>query len=851
MGGSRIDRGVVLWGIASLGIVLFWLICVPVATADEPSKEMVRFSDDFQKDTRSEYQITGKIEWEPGKLVLGEGAVIRKPIKAGAVGELTLDIKWPELEDGQEARLRIVFEVEEGKQMVVELSGEEHLGQTQTTIRIISTSPPSSLARLFGGKAKESVAREFHDVGKLISAPLRVQLRHGLVRLWRNEQLAAIGYLEVAGTVAAFRCQSVGTAVRCSSVCLVAESARPEFTPQEIADLQELKSLKTQMARLYNVGEMDEAVRVAMKALVIRKRVFGENHRVYANALDGLAMFHNSMGEYAQAQRLCQQALEIRKKVFGEEHPIYAGSLSNLAKFHRDAGHYSKAEPLLVRACEVSRTVLGEKHSSYATVLNNLALLYASMGNYTKAEPLCATALKIRKDVLGERHPDYAASLMNSGGLSYQMGRYMKAEQFLIEADECFRALFGERHTYCVKSQHNLAVLYHEMGEHAKAEPLYVNACTIAKDALGEKHPDYATFLTNLARLYMDTSEYTRAEQLLVQAQDVRRRVFGENSPDFAQSLQYLAEVHHCLGDYAKVESFLLQSLNIRRRVLGKEHPDYAISLGNLGIFYQEMGQYSKAEPILREAHEILRKKRGADHPDYVESMYSLAMLYHSTGEYARAESFARAAFSREVKFAEETATSLPESSARAFEEWKRGPDLLLHILRKLPGPCGDRAYTAVWTSRGLVSQKIAQRHSVIVESAQAQQALSRLRDVSQQLAQTTLALPNPDQRQARQERLAELNEKKEALERELAEVSRAFRQSQQVRAAEVADLAALLADDTAVVELLRVGVWDDPRPGEKRSGAWHYEAFVLAKVGHGAGLHRRLGSSRRGRADR
>ena len=58
------------------------------------------------------------------------------------------------------------------------------------------------------------------------------------------------------------------------------------------------------------------------KALVIRKRIFGEDHAGVATSYDDLALVHDSLGEYNRAKELHEKALVIYKKIWVKIMPL-------------------------------------------------------------------------------------------------------------------------------------------------------------------------------------------------------------------------------------------------------------------------------------------------------------------------------------------------------------------------------------------------------------------------------------------------------------------------------------------------------------------------------------------------
>ena len=67
---------------------------------------------------------------------------------------------------------------------------------------------------------------------------------------------------------------------------------------------------------MYDIlGEYNQAKELQEKALIIRKKIFGEDHADVATSYNGLALVYNSLGEYNQAKELHEKALMIRERL--------------------------------------------------------------------------------------------------------------------------------------------------------------------------------------------------------------------------------------------------------------------------------------------------------------------------------------------------------------------------------------------------------------------------------------------------------------------------------------------------------------------------------------------------------
>ena len=56
------------------------------------------------------------------------------------------------------------------------------------------------------------------------------------------------------------------------------------------------------------------------KALVIRKKIFGEDHADVGTSYNDLALVYKKLGEYNRAKELHEKAVKIYKTIFGEDH---------------------------------------------------------------------------------------------------------------------------------------------------------------------------------------------------------------------------------------------------------------------------------------------------------------------------------------------------------------------------------------------------------------------------------------------------------------------------------------------------------------------------------------------------
>ena len=585
------------------------------------------------------------------------------------------------------------------------------------------------------------------------------------------------------------------------------------------------------------MGDHPAALPLYRQALEIRRIALGENHPDYADSLYGLAELYLAMGNHATALPHYRQALEIRRIALGENHPDYAAGLNGLAMLFQTMGEHPAALPLYLQALEIKRTALGEHHPDYATSLNNLAYLYQSMGDHVAALPLYLQALEIHRTGRDESHPSYAASLNGLAMLRQDMGDHAAALPLFRQALEIDRARLGEHHPDFAGSLNNLALFYQDMGDHAAALPLFRQALDVRRTALGEGHPNFARCLNNLAGLYTDMGDHAAALPLYRQALEILHAALGENHPEYANSLNSLAALYLEMGDHAAALPLFRQALEVRRTALGEGHRDYAISLNNLATLYTDMGDYAAAVPLYLQALEIPRAAGRQNHPNYADGLRNLAHLYAATGRASEAMPLLKHAAAIDDRMVGEILAISSERQRTAFLKnvLANLHDFLSLVLLQLgDSPNAIRtAFELVLRRKAVAAEALATQRDAVLEGKYP--ALGpRLRNLAalrMQIARKALAGPGPEGLESHLQGLGKWEVQKEELEAELARQIPEMNLEQKLRAADRRAVALNLPEGVALVEFVRVPIFDShavPARGEPHWKPARYVAFVL-----------------------
>jgi len=279
-----------------------------------------------------------------------------------------------------------------------------------------------------------------------------------------------------------------------------------------------------------------------------------------------------------------------------------------------------------------------------------------------------------------------------------------------------------------------------------------------------------------------------------------------------------LANLYRRLGLYNIAEPLFQRALKINENALG-EHPlDTTLILSNLALMYSQQGLYSKAEPLYLRALAIRVKVLGVEHPKSSISLNNLAGLYNNQGLYNKAQPLAKRALAIDFTFLQRQAPYLALSERQSFVK-NVGNAFESVFSSAARGDSGAELAMFSRLNRQGLLEEIEKRQAQLAALPGPQQEISEeLRAVTQQLASVSLIAK---QRQS-------LSERKEELEKQLYRLLPEL----QPRLVEVQQVAAVLPDDSVLIEFQRYEPFDGTKPLGRRWDEARYMALLLTADG-------------------
>lgn len=615
-------------------------------------------------------------------------------------------------------------------------------------------------------------------------------------------------------------------------------------------------------------GDCAQAQKYFLQAVAMGERLYPSGHPLLAAYLDNLGSVLQRGGEYKQAQEYRSRAFAIYRSLYPEDqfpkgHPNLATSLNNLGLVLNSQAEYELARQYYMQALEMYQRLypkdqFPQGHRDLATSLNNVGLVLLNIGDHGHAREYLERALAMYQSLYSkEQYPlgysDVARSLNNLGGLLKDQGDYARAREYLEQAVEMYKRLFPQGHPELATSLGNVGAVLADQGEYKRAREYYEQALVMQQRFYPERkypqgHPDVAGSLNNLGDLFAREGEYVLAAECHQKALAMRKRLYPEDQyphghPNLALSLSNLGASLENQGHYERAEEYHEQALAMRTRVYARNqypqgHPDLVVTLSNLGLVFARQGKYSQAIRYSEQALDMCEtlypeSQYPCGHSTLITVLNNLGGALMGRGDFDRASACVQRAANIQQRQAADFFAGASEAECLRFA-MSRAPLFLLSTSRHTEQPA-EEVYPYIWSRRRLIQHLIAERQRTFQEagSPEVRSLYQEYLSTRRALARLVLAPadPVPEGAAARGVRLRELGERKERLERELADTSPEFlRQFQQQRRPHT-DLSGQLPRGSVFIDLQPYLYFEqDPEVPGKAGEKWtpSYVAFLL-----------------------
>jgi tetratricopeptide (TPR) repeat protein len=260
-------------------------------------------------------------------------------------------------------------------------------------------------------------------------------------------------------------------------------------------------------------GETVEALTLFQKSIAAR----GQDDPSLPDLLDELAELQYRTGRLSGAERSTLRALTIRRHIFGPDHPSVATSMNNLGEVLFAESKYKDAEQYYYDAVALTERETPPDPERLGKFLANLGKAFTARGRDGDAGQVLGRALAIwtRLGIPSEE----AATLGMLGVLKRQRGNYTEAEQMFRGALD----RLPPGHQNAITARIDLADVLRLRKRYDESDHQFRLAIALLEVRLGREHPDRAAALTLYASLLRETHRGAEAKPLLEEAKRIRQ----------------------------------------------------------------------------------------------------------------------------------------------------------------------------------------------------------------------------------------------------------------------------------------------------------------------------------------
>lgn len=543
-----------------------------------------------------------------------------------------------------------------------------------------------------------------HSMGKAILADLRQRIEssakeRGISEKERQAQLAAFDQAVEHVNVTDAARSLLETNILTPAVEAVAE----QFAEQPIVEAR----MRHALASLYrSQGLFDKALAQIRRAVDIRQKVLGQEHRDTLRSRSLEAMIDFDLGRYADTETGLNAVIPEWERLCGPNDKDTLTAKMCLAVLYMSTNRNAQAKGMLENVLDAQTRVLGPEDPDTLTTQSNLAMALFNLHKYNQAIPLFEKTLQLRTKQLGE---DAAATIKAKRHLAQAdqyTGRRDEAVRLTREALDGVIDLYGERHPETLDAMKSLVDVLNEQSRYKEAEPIARRALTLSRDLFGEKHPSTIDAYDDLGRVLDMLGKYAEASDVFAKALALAREVLGKDKPRTMDLVTNLGIAYWYQGRLEDAEASFTESLEYARRRFGENHPETAAAMNTLAILYTRQGRLDEAEPLVRKSIEIYRATQGPNSLSTLKSEASLAHLLYVQGKATQAMDYYADLYERVLKalgpehqVALETAFNL----AVVYDETdhdEQAANLLTDLLerrRRLFGPGHRQTLDVAW----------------------------------------------------------------------------------------------------------------------------------------------------------
>lgn len=551
---------------------------------------------------------------------------------------------------------------------------------------------------------------------------------------------------------------------------------------------------------LFSRGDYRAAVGPMEQALAIWRQRRGDDSVMAAHGHWQVAAQLQRLGSYDVALAHFEQCARVRERIFGPEHERALIVRNRLAEVALECGRPEQVEPWLRQVLAARAGGDPEVAALQISARQNLAHLHHTLGRYSLARESIERALRDAEATFGPDSPSIGGILVRFATIEEALGRHAAAEVMRRRTLHIMRQHHGPDHVEAVTALNNLAVGLLERGRAEEAAERFRECLDIYRRRLGE-HLYTAIALGNLGDCLARLKRVDEAEPLLLESLQLLERLGHGGKEWAAHVFSHLGAVATDKGEWDAAEERFARAITIWSAQRGALHPRTLGVRMKLGYMLRMAGRFDRAAEVFPAVLDDLLRIHAPDHPAVVTMAEGMAILHATMARWQDALAAAKDSVAgRWQHLGGELVAGSNEDRYRDAAGLQIGIDILLTIAQRHGGgPAVDAAFEWHAAAKGVVYRHVLwQRERLLHDLTPAQRELRGELEVCRASLARLAYAAAPTDVGGHAARIAELCERKNALEQRLGASLGAGFGDERVATAE---LAAALPADAALLD--------------------------------------------------
>ena len=278
--------------------------------------------------------------------------------------------------------------------------------------------------------------------------------------------------------------------------------------------------------------------------------MLGDLHEDYGKSLNNLAVVYKKLGRYESAEPLYKGALLVRRRLFGEQSAPFAATLGNLAVLYRELGNYEDAEALNLKALAIREEVLGDQHPHYVLNLLNLGAFYYEIDQFDKAETYYLKVKTYYESSGNIQDIDYLKALDNLGSVYLAKRDYELAEKYYLLVLQGVEEELGSKDELFATLHNHLGLLHLETRAFDKGKYHFEKALSTLMSLDMKSHQSYGFYRQNLGDLFYEMGAYEQAKQEQLTSLSIILQCLGKHHRRYREGLREFIQTELALKEF-------------------------------------------------------------------------------------------------------------------------------------------------------------------------------------------------------------------------------------------------------------------------------------------------------------